>query len=159
MEDLISAAKLVADRLIERGESLAVAESSSGGLISAALLAQPGASRWFLGASVVYTARARHRLLGLTRQDVTGMRSASAAYAALIARRACAQLDADWGLGESGAAGPDGNGYGDPPGHACVAVAGVREAARTLSTGRSDRFENMTAFAQAALSLLSQTLA
>jgi PncC family amidohydrolase len=158
MQALPREAGEIADRLRARGETIAVAESSAGGLIAAALLAQPGASAFFLAGAVVYTQRAREALLGITAEDMAGIRSASEPYALLLARRLRGQMAADWALAETGAAGPSGNRYGDPPGHTCLAVAGPVERARTLETGRADRFANMEAFAAAALALLDEAL-
>jgi len=154
LQDLIALAETLAERLKARGETVAVAESSSGGLVSAALLAVPGASAYCQGGSVVYTGRARWRLLDLPREAVVGFRSASEPYALLLARTAREQLQATWGLSETGAAGPTGNAYGDAAGHTCVAVSGPIEMARTLETGSPDRAGNMHAFAVAALELL-----
>jgi len=156
---LADLAGAIAERLKARGETVAVAESSAGGLISAALLAVPGASAYFLGGSVVYTGNARMALLGLRREDVAGMRSSSEPYALLLARTVRENLGATWGLSETGAAGPTGNGYGDAAGHSCLAVAGPAEMAFTLETGSADRAANMEAFAQAALELLQQAMA
>jgi len=148
----------LAAALIARRQTVAVAESSSGGLISAALLAVPGASAYFLGGAVVYTAKARMALMGLTREDVAGMRSASEPYALLLARAARENHGATWGLSETGAAGPTGNPYGDAAGHSCLAISGPVEMAITLETGASDRAANMVAFAEAALALLARGL-
>jgi PncC family amidohydrolase len=137
---------------------VAVAESSAGGLVAAALLAQPGASAFFLGGAVVYTRQARQALLGITPADMAGIRPATEAYALLLARRLRERLGATWALAETGAAGPSGNSYGDAPGHCCFAVSGLAEHARTLATGSADRFANMTAFAAAALGLLGEAL-
>lgn len=151
-------AEALAAELKARKQTVAVAESSAGGLISAALLAVPGASAYFLGGSVVYTGKARTALLGLRREDVAGIRSSSEPYAVLLARTVRENLGADWGLSETGAAGPTGNGYGDAAGHTCLAVSGPAEMAFTLETGDSDRAANMEAFAKAALELLQQAL-
>lgn len=148
----------VAQRLVARKETVVVAESSSGGLISAALLTVPGASAYFLGGAVVYTGKARMAFVGLTREDVAGMRSASEPYALLLAKTARENLGATWGLAETGAAGPSGNPYGDPAGHSCLAVCGGSDLARTLRTGSDDRAQNMTAFALAALDLLDAAM-
>jgi PncC family amidohydrolase len=158
MDSLLNAAAALADRLRARGETVAVAESSAGGLIAAALLAQPGASAFFRGGAVVYTRQARDGLTGIASSEMRGMRSASEPYALLLAGRMRERLDATWGLAETGAAGPSGNPYGDPPGHTCLAVRGPAEAARTLRTGSDDRIANMRAFAAAALALLTETL-
>jgi PncC family amidohydrolase len=152
-------AEALAVRLKASGETIAVAESSSGGLISAALLAVPGASAYFLGGAVVYTGKARMALLGLRREDVAGMRSASEPYALLLARTVRENLGATWGLSETGAAGPSGNGYGDASGHTCLAISGPTEMALTLETGSGDRAANMEAFAKAALELIGSALA
>ncbi|HYL23519.1 MAG TPA: CinA family protein [Burkholderiales bacterium] len=144
----------VGARLKERNETIAVAESSAGGLINAALVAVPGASAYYLGGEIIYTAAARERVLGITREEMTGLRSASEPYAQLVARRVREQLGATWGLAETGASGPTGNRYGDAPGHACLAVSGRVELVTTLETGSSDREANMARFARAALELL-----
>jgi PncC family amidohydrolase len=158
MQSLAPIAESLAERLKASRQTVAVAESSTGGLVSAALLAVPGASAYFLGGAVVYTARARMRLLGLTREAVAGMRSSSEPYALLLARSIRGQFDADWGLAETGAAGPTGNPYGDAAGHTCLAVSGPVEFAITLETGKADRAANMTAFAEAALGLLAKAM-
>ncbi|OYW30023.1 MAG: damage-inducible protein [Caulobacter sp. 12-67-6] len=159
MSDLNTLAERVAERLIARGETLAIAESSSGGLISAALLAVPGASKFYVGGAVVYTARARLTLMDIPQKAMDGLRSASEPYAVLLARVARTNLKATWGLSETGAAGPDGNRYGDLPGHTCTAVVGAETAvSATLETGVNDRPANMQAFAVAALTLLLDTL-
>jgi PncC family amidohydrolase len=155
---MIEAARVVADILKSRKQTVAVAESSSGGLISAALLAAPGASAYFLGGAVVYTGKARMSLLGLPREAVVGMRSASEPYALLLARTARENFGATWGLSETGAAGPTGNPYGDAAGHSCLAVSGPVEMAFTLETGQDNRVANMEAFAIAALKLLASAL-
>jgi nicotinamide-nucleotide amidase len=144
--------------LKEKKQTVAVAESSAGGLINAALVAVPGASAFYLGGGVIYTVAARESVLGLTKEDVRGMRSASEPYARLLARRVRENLGATWGLSETGATGPTGNRYGDAPGHACIAVSGPVEAVITLETGSADREANMRVFAQRALELLEDCL-
>ena len=156
MQDLDALAAELGERLKARGETVAVAESSSGGLISAALLGVAGASKYYLGGAVVYTGKARMVLMDLPREAVAGMRSASEPYALLLARTARERFGATWGLSETGAAGPTGNGYGDAPGHTCIAIAGPVEAAITVETGEADRAGNMRAFAAAALEMLKR---
>ena len=158
-EKLLALGLQVGNRLKARGETVAVAESSTGGLIAAALLAVPGASVYFLGGAVVYTRRARQLLMDLPNPAVTGMRSASEPYALLLAQTSCKRFEATWGISETGATGPSGNPYGDPAGHSCLAVAGPIEKVITLRTGQSDRLHNMVAFACASLSLFAQVLA
>jgi nicotinamide mononucleotide (NMN) deamidase PncC len=122
------------------------------------LLAQAGASAYFLGGGVIYTGRARLALLGITEADMAGKRSSSEPYAELLAQRLCERLGATWGLAETGAAGPSGNRYGDAAGHTCVAVAGPWRGVRTLETGSADRIANMRLFAAEALALLEAAL-
>lgn len=159
MQDLIGRADKAARLLKDRGETIAVAESSTGGLISAALLALPGASGYFLGGAVVYTRVARGALLDLPDLSALGMRASTEAYARLLAQTARQRLSASWALAESGATGPAGNRYGDAPGHSCIAVAGPSERSITLETGSGDRVANMHAFTAAALDLLLEVLA
>jgi PncC family amidohydrolase len=144
--------------LVERQESIAVAEGSAGGLISAALLAVPGASKYFLGSAVIYTASARSALLAIEAAGMTGMRPASEPYATLLARRIREKLGATWGLAETGASGPSGNRYGDPAGHTCIAIVGPSERAITLKTGSGDRQANMRAFALRSLDLAAEAI-
>ena len=144
--------------LKERKETIAVAESSAGGLISAALLAVPGASVYFLGGGVIYTQAARRALLRVPDTSVTGIRSSTEAYALLKARTIRELLGATWGLAETGASGPTGNRYGDAAGHVCLAVAGPVERAITLETRHAERERNMWTFAKAALELLETSL-
>ena len=163
MQDLVDAvqdrANAAAVLLKRAGATLAVAESSAGGLISAALLAVPGASAYFLGGAVVYTRHARGALLAITDETMAGIRSASEPYALLLARTVRQRFDAVWGLAETGATGPTGNRYGDPAGHACIAISGPVERVVTIATGSADRVANMHAFARAALGLLCEGMA
>jgi len=144
--------------LKDRKETIAVAESSTGGLIAAALLAVPGASAYFLGGAVVYTRQARRILMEIPDSAMAGMRSASEPYAQLLARTAQQRFSVSWGLAETGATGPTGNRYGDAAGHCCLALAGPVEKAITLETGKADRRQNMRLFAAEALRLLVEHL-
>src|SRR6266702_428499 len=158
MKNLIAIADKIAARLIERRQTIAVAESSTGGLISASLLAVPGASAYFLGSAVVYTRDARRILMDIPDQAMKGIRSASEVYAKLLASQIRHRFSRDWGLSETGATGPTGNRYGDAAGHSCMAIAGLEQSAITLETGSADRLANMHMFAATALDLLLQKL-
>ena len=158
MEKLLPLAEKIAASLIARGETVGVAESSTGGLISAALLAVPGASAYYRGGGVIYTPRARAALVNITKEEMDGMRGATEPYAALLASRACELLNTTWGLSETGATGPKGNRYGDAAGHSCMAVAGPIARTITLETGSGDRLANMHAFSLRALELFDETL-
>src|SRR3954454_19940337 len=144
MHDLVPIAHQIAAKLVERKQTIAVAESSTGGLLSAALLAVPGASAYFLGGAVVYTREARRTLMDIPDEAMKGIRSASEPYAKLLASQIRKRLTCDWGLSETGATGPTGNRYGDAAGHSCMAVAGTSEpSVMTLETGTADRLANM----------------
>jgi nicotinamide-nucleotide amidase len=160
MRSLVPLAEAIAKRLIERGETVAVAESSTGGLIAAALLAVPGASAYFVGGAVVYTYKSRAALLGIGEADMAGMRPSTEPYALLFARRMREKHDTTWAIGETGATGPSGNRYGDAAGHSCIAVVGPAfERVITLETGSADRQANMEAFARRALEFLAEAIA
>ena len=158
MPEIEEKAAAVAARLQARGESVAVAESSAGGLISAALLAVPGASAYFKGGVTVYTGASKTLFLGLGPERMAQVRAATEAHALDLAQAARAALGADWGVGETGAAGPTGNRYGDPPGHSCIGVAGPVQGSCVCATGQSHRGDNMRAFALEALDLLHELL-
>jgi nicotinamide-nucleotide amidase len=156
LRELLPHAERVAALLKARKETVAVAESSAGGLITAALLAVPGASAYCLGGTVIYTLQAWKAQRDYDKEKMP--RSSTEANALFRARFVRERFGASWGLGETGAAGPTGNRYGDPAGHAWVAVSGKREATRHVLTGNDDRVRNMAAFAEAALALLVETL-
>ena len=158
MKDLLPVAERIGALLKGRQQTIAVAESSTGGLISAALLAVPGASAYFLGGAVVYTRAARTALLQIPDAALAGIRPATEAYALLLARTARERFSAAWALAETGATGPTGNRYGDAAGHACIAVSGPVEAVITLETHSADREANMWTFARRALELLEANL-
>ena len=158
MQDLLPLAESIAVRLKARGETVAIAESSTGGLISAALLAIPGASAYFLGGSVIYTRFARSAFLEIPDPLPSGMRASTEPYAALLARTVRERCTASWGLGETGATGPTGNRYGDAAGHSCIAIDGLVSSVVTLETGSADRAANMRRFARQALEMLEAAL-
>ena len=158
MTQLAQRAEQVGALLKAREETVAVAESSAGGVISAALLAVAGASAYFKGGGVVYTSEAKQTLMAVTDEAMADARAATETHALHLARAARDRLGADWGIGETGAAGPTGNRYGDAPGHTCIAVSGPREKAVTIETGDDGREQNMWAFATAALNLLEECI-
>ncbi|MBS0546484.1 MAG: CinA family protein [Proteobacteria bacterium] len=160
METLLLLATKVGEKLKARKETIAISESSSGGLLSASLLAVPGASAYFMGGAVVYTGPAGIAFLDATKEKRGDIRSSSEPWATLAAELVRGRLRTTWGLAETGAAGPTGNRYGDAAGHTCLAVvnASGKKIARTLETASPDRVANMRAFAKAALELLDEQL-
>ncbi len=158
MIDLLEHSAAIAELLKARGETVAVAETSAGGLVSAQLLAVAGASAYFVGGGVLYTGDARENLAGITDADMAGMRSSSEPFAQLLAETLRMRLGTTWGLAETGAAGPTGNRYGDDAGHTCVAVSGPVSKVRTLETASADRAANMWRFSAEALDLFTLCL-
>jgi nicotinamide-nucleotide amidase len=159
MQDLLPLAEQLGARLKARGDTIAIAESSTGGLVSAALLSVGGASAYFRGGSVIYTHYARSGFLEIPNPLPDGMRASSEPYAALLAATVRSRLGSTWGLSETGATGPTGNRYGDAAGHTCIGLEGPGfSKAITLETGSADRVANMRAFARRALELLGEAL-
>src|SRR6202020_3453973 len=160
MQDLLPLAEKLGARLKARGDTIAIAESSTGGLVSAALLSVAGASVYFRGGSVIYTAYARSGFLDIPNPLPPPIERASTEpYALLLADTVRARLDSTWGLGETGATGPTGNRYGDKAGHTCIALTGPGfSRALTLETASDDRVANMRAFSDRALQLLAEAL-
>lgn len=158
MEALQPMAEAIAGLLRERGETVAICETTAGGLVSAALLSIPGASRYYAGATVTYTGVARSTFLEIELEDFPGVRSSSEPYAQIIASTIRERLGATWGIGETGAAGPGGNVYGDASGHTCIAIAGPTEYVETLETGLEDREENMWLFTKRTLEVFESVL-
>ena len=166
MPTLASMAEAVGALLQARGETIAVSESSTGGLIAAALLAVPGASAYFIGGGALYTHQAREALLQVRLTDHPGMRASTEPYALLCATAVRERLGATWGIGETGAAGPSGNRYGDPSdeetGTLMEYLDGQKKRNLVLTFGGGvqevQREANMWRFARAALALLEETI-
>lgn len=158
MKDLTLLGRTVGELLKTHSHTIAVAESSAGGLISAALLTVPGASAYFLGGGVIYTHEARRSLLAMPDEALEGIRASTEEYALRLARQVRERFETTWGLSETGATGPTGNSYGDTAGHACFAIVGPVEETLTLETGSPDREANMWTFTQTALDLLARSI-
>ena len=158
MNSLTTLGNPVGELLKTHQQTLAVCESSIAGLLSAALVAVPGASAYFLGATVVYTLESRRQFLDMSDADMKGIRSATEEYALLCARSIHKTLGATWALAETGATGPASKPYKDPPGTAWFAVTGPVEKTLKITTGHNRREENMWQFSAAALGLLEQCI-
>ena len=156
--DLAIVSNRVATHMLRRRETVAVAESSAGGLVSAAMLTVAGASAWYLGGAVIYTMGARTAFLDGTVPLPVGIRGATERFAVYEAKAVAAALGATWGLGETGATGPTGNRYGDDAGHAWIAVHGPAARTKQVATASADRASNMFAFAQVALEEMEAAL-
>ena len=158
LDDLLALGARIGDRLVERGETVAVADGSSGGLITTALLARPGASAYYVGGATIYTGPAARGLVAGEVKAPEGLRGASEPWVQYLSESIRLRLGTTWGIGEGGASGPDGTPYGDPAGHAWVGVDGPVSATRHLLTGDSDRARNMVAFAITGLQLFVEVL-
>jgi len=108
--------------LAQRGLTLAVAESCTGGLLSKRLTDVPGASRVFLGGVVTYSNRSKTELLGIDPGLIERKKAVSREVALAMADGIRARLGADIGIGITGIAGPDGDGSGIEPGTIFVAL-------------------------------------
>jgi PncC family amidohydrolase len=162
LQDLLPYAERIAEKLKSRKETISVGESSTAGLISAALLAVPGASAYFVGGAVVYTRVSRTELLRVTEEEfaaMAGITPSTEPYALLFARKIRERLSTTWAVGETGTAGPTGSRYGHAAGHSCVGVIGPNgERAITIETGKDDRVDNMRTFSIEALTLLEKAI-
>ena len=156
MEKLLKIAAEVSKELVKRQETISVIESSSGGLISSSLLSQAGASAYYIGGQVVYTARSIKGVTGFRLRDLKekNIRSSSEPFALLLGKKGVEMYSTDWCVTETGAAGPSGNGYGDPAGYSCFAISGKKSISSHINTNSDNRFENMINFSSAALELL-----
>ncbi len=159
MEKLLPLAEKAAALLKARNKTIAVAESSAGGLINASLLALAGASAYCKGGVVMYTRDALLAVRDVTPEMAKSVRGGTEDSALFRSRIIRERFNADWGLSESGAAGPTGSRYGHAAGHCVMAATGPGfEKAITIETASGDRQANMIAFGQAALTLLIECL-
>jgi PncC family amidohydrolase len=148
----------IAELLIARDEKVAVAESSAGGLISAALLSVPGASRYYSGGGVVYTLASRTQLAGVPAEAYARYQGTTTEMLADLLNSMRERLGSDWCVGESGLAGPTGGRTGAPAGRVAIGVSGPVARTKLLETGLSDRAENMVAFTTRSLCLLRDAI-
>lgn len=151
-------AEAIAATLIARTETIAVSDGTTGGLISAALLAVPGASAYYRGGGVLYTLRSRIALAGMPAEAYENYRGTTPEMLANLAEALRVRLDATWAIAESGLAGPTGGRSGAAPGRTTIAIAGPRGRVEVYETGSDDRAANMSAFTTLALRLLRDTL-
>ena len=158
MNELSTLGRRTGELLKVRGDTVSVAESSAGGIISAALLALPGASAYFRGGLVTYTRESRQAFLQHPTDPFADVAPSSEAFARTLARSMRERLATTWAIGETGAAGPTGNRYGYDAGHACIAVAGPIELSALIETRTGNRELNMWSFASAALELLHKAM-
>jgi len=152
-----SAAARVLEALAVRGETLATAESLTGGLLAAGLTDVPGASRSFVGGVVTYATRVKVALLDVPREVVERHGVVSLECAVAMAQGVRTRLDATWGLATTGVAGPDEQ-DGQPVGTVWIAVAGPSGVVPRLLALTGDRLAIRQATCDAVLSDLAVRL-
>lgn len=148
----------ISSLLTPRVQTVAVAESTTGGLVSAALLWVPGASRYYAGGGVTYTLNSRTALAGVPAEAYANYQGTTPEMLLQLAEAMRERLGAIWCVAESGLAGPTGGRTRRPPGRTTVAIAGPDSNTEVLETGIDDREENMVLFATFALQRFRDTL-
>ncbi|MCJ1446586.1 MAG: hypothetical protein MMC23_007091 [Stictis urceolatum] len=147
--------------LKSRSETVCIAETAAGGLISSTLLSLPGASKFYAGGLTLYTLPSRIAFAGWTQDSVKGYNGPTPDVVKGLAENVRGKLGATWCLSESGTAGPtrSGEGRNRTPGYVALAVAGESgTVTREVDTGLEDRERNMVEFARAGLDLLKDCL-
>lgn len=151
-------AQEIASLLTDRGETISVAEATTGGLISAALLWVAGASRYYVGGGVVYTLKSRTGLAGVPAEEYANYRGTTPELLASLAGSMRQRLGTTWCIAESGLAGPTGGRAGAPAGRTTIGVAGPVSRTTVIETGISDRGENMVEFTTHSLRFLRDAI-
>ena len=147
----------VHELLLARGQTLAVAESLTGGALGAALTGVPGVSTTFRGGVVAYATDLKAGLLGVDPSLLAERGAVDGLVAAAMATGVRTRLGATWGLATTGVAGPDPQ-DGHPPGEVYVAVAGPAGGRTDRLDLPGDRAAVRAAAVQAALLLLRDAL-
>jgi PncC family amidohydrolase len=160
LDDLAAIGAQAGAQLIAHRQTIAVVDGATGGLISAGLLATPGASAFYRGGGIIYSLKGRRIVLGHAPGSLRGLTSATEAYALAQAELIRTRYDADWGLAETGAAGPGRHPLGVPSGTSAIGIVGPDglRGSTLVETGSDHRLDNMQAFARAALTLLVDLL-
>lgn len=153
-----SLAQEIAALLTERGETVSVAEATTGGLISAALLWVAGASKYYVGGGVVYTLKSRTGLAGVPAEQYANYRGTTTEIIASLAESMRKRLGTTWCISESGIAGPAGGRAGALAGRTTIGVAGPVARTTTVETGLPDRGENMVEFTTHSLRFLRDAI-
>ncbi|WP_328916542.1 MULTISPECIES: CinA family protein [unclassified Streptomyces] len=153
----MSAAADVLRLLDERGATVAVAESLTGGLVAAELASVPGASRTFRGSVTAYATALKHELLGVDASLLAARGAVDAQVAREMAEGVRDRLGADWGASTTGVAGPDPQ-DGQPVGTVYVAVAGPDGTVVSSLRLTGDRTAIRTSSVTALLELLAREL-
>ena len=148
----------IATLLIDRGETVCVAEATTGGLVSAALLWVAGASKYYKGVGLLYTLDSRVAMAGVPESMFENYRGSTPEMIAAIADGLRAKLGATWCISESGLAGPTSGRSGLPPGRTTIGVSGPVTRVEVQETGLPDREPNMIEFTTRTLKYLRDAI-
>jgi PncC family amidohydrolase len=159
LDDLVELARTLQGVAIERGVTVASAESCTGGLVAHVLTEVPGSSAYFLGGIVSYADAVKVAVLGVPRDLIAAHGAVSDAVAAAMADGARRRLGADLAAAVTGIAGPGGDTPGKPVGLTYIAVADATGTSVRRHAWPGDRAANKRASAGAALALLLERLA
>ena len=157
-QDQSALANEIATLLTEQDQTVCVAEGTTGGLVSAALLSVAGASRYYAGGGVLYTLNSRIQLAGADPELFVDYHGTSAEMLASVAEAMRQKLEASWCIAESGLAGPTGGRFSKAPGKTTLAIAGPVEKTDVSETGLADREANMVEFTTLSLRFLRDVL-
>jgi nicotinamide-nucleotide amidase len=151
-------ADVVGRLLAERGETVATAESCTGGMVAERITAVPGSSAYFLGSLVVYSDAAKQALAGVSAADLAAHGAVSEPVARALARGARSALASDHGIGITGVAGPSGGSEAKPVGLVHLALAGPAGETHLRVVFPGDRERVRRYSSQLALEMLRRAL-
>ncbi|RMX86015.1 hypothetical protein D0869_03396 [Hortaea werneckii] len=147
--------------LKDRGETVSIAETAAGGLISSSILSTPGASQIYKGGLTLYTLPSRIAYAGWSQETIANYKGPTTDIVSGLARHVRKDLESTYTIAESGTAGPTGgNTPNRKPGYVALAVDSDRGTfTKELNTELgADRVANMLRFAVEALKLLKEVL-
>jgi len=157
-EEQYTLASRIALFLLAHEETVAVCESSSGGLVSACLLSIPGASAYFIGGGVLYSYAIRKAIVNMGTEEHMRYGGSTPELISEMAKNFNNKIAATWVIGEGGAAGPSKSPYGHNAGYTALAIVGPVCRTQVIETGSANRIENMSEFATDLLRLFIEVL-
>jgi nicotinamide-nucleotide amidase len=150
--------QIVGKLLIEKKQTLSLAESCSGGLIAHLVTSVPGSSAYFMGGVVSYSYESKTKMLGVTTETLEKFGAVSEEVVTQMALGAKKEFKTDWAVSASGIAGPDGGMEGKPVGTVWIAVAGPNVVKAKKFQFGGDRERNIAVTAFTALNMLRKEL-
>ncbi len=155
---LVDLARRLQTACLERGRTVAAAESCTGGLVAHLITEVPGSSGYFRGGVVAYSDDVKEQMLGVPGDSLRAHGAVSAQVAVAMAEGVRARLGADLGVGVTGIAGPDGGSDAKPVGLVYIALADGRQPVVQRFVWPHDRAGNKEASAEATLRLLLEAV-